>query len=143
VPPAITDGPPPRTWPASPVAYVRRPRQRAGKYHSTTPSSASFRGPSGHGGADHTPRESTLDDPTGQDWFQGGARSSCPHRRNFFTNTVPDPILRSCCACRSPLASGYGGVRSPDEQWDLGACNLTSGLQCCHRQVGHHALAPR
>jgi hypothetical protein len=23
-PPAVTDGPPPRTWPASPVAYDRR-----------------------------------------------------------------------------------------------------------------------
>jgi hypothetical protein len=35
VPPIITDGPPPRTWPASPVAYVRRPRQPAPA--STTP----------------------------------------------------------------------------------------------------------
>jgi hypothetical protein len=26
-PPAVTDGPPLRTWPASPVAYVRRPQQ--------------------------------------------------------------------------------------------------------------------
>jgi hypothetical protein len=29
VPPAATDGLPPCTWPASPVAYVRRPRQHA------------------------------------------------------------------------------------------------------------------
>jgi hypothetical protein len=36
-PPAVIDGPPPRTWPASPVAYVRRPRQPAPV--STTPSS--------------------------------------------------------------------------------------------------------
>jgi hypothetical protein len=28
-PPAVTDGLPPCTWPASPVAYVRRPRQPA------------------------------------------------------------------------------------------------------------------
>jgi hypothetical protein len=34
-PSAITDGLPPRTWPASPVAYVRRPRQPASV--STTP----------------------------------------------------------------------------------------------------------
>jgi hypothetical protein len=29
VPPVVTDGPPPRTWPVSPVAYVRCPRQPA------------------------------------------------------------------------------------------------------------------
>jgi hypothetical protein len=34
-PPAVTDGPPTRTWPASPVAYVRRPWQPAPA--STTP----------------------------------------------------------------------------------------------------------
>jgi hypothetical protein len=33
---------------------------------------------------------------------------------------MPDPLLRSCCACRSPLTCGYGGrVRHPDQQWDL------------------------
>jgi hypothetical protein len=32
-----------------------------------------------------------------------------------------------------------GRVRSPDKQWDLGASFPTSGLQCCHRQVGLHA----
>jgi hypothetical protein len=34
-PPIVTDGPPPRTWPASPVAYVWRPREPASV--STTP----------------------------------------------------------------------------------------------------------
>jgi hypothetical protein len=123
-PPTVTDGPPPCMWPASPVAYVRRPRQPAPA--STTPSFAPFRGRSGCGGACHAPRESTLDDHTGQDWFQGGVWLSCPHCRDFFTNTIPDPVLRSCCTCRSTLACSYGGVRSPDEQ--LGACSPASGL---------------
>jgi hypothetical protein len=57
----------------SSIAYVWRPRQPAPA--STTPplSSAPFRGRSGCGGACHAPRESTSDDHTGQDWFQGGA----------------------------------------------------------------------
>jgi hypothetical protein len=45
------------------------------------------------------------------------------------TDAVPDPLLRLCCACRSPLACGYGGrIRSPDQQWDLGAGSPTSGI---------------
>jgi hypothetical protein len=69
-PTAVLDGPPPREWLASPIAYVRRPRQPAPPgYHSTTPSSATSCGRSGHGGACHASRESSPDGHMGEGWL--------------------------------------------------------------------------
>jgi hypothetical protein len=136
------DGPPPCEWSASSIVYTKRPRQSAPTapmgHTSTTPdrrpptavpmtppvnphrmvtrAKAGFR---------VLPDRLVLIPSTSPSTPSSISTSVHvgPHCFDVSIDTVLDPNICTCCACRPQLVRGCGGrVQGSDEQWDLGAC---------------------